>query len=237
MVEEEFGSIFMQSIENQVREWHLARQKNKSRSDIVVTVSREPGSGGEEIARKLSEALGWEFYNKQIADEIVTKANVDKGAIHTHDEKAPSDFYDWLSDFMGSGSVSSDIYLKGLKSVIAAVAEQGGAVILGRGANFMIPHDRSVSIRLIAPMSYRVKAIMAKLGTTEKAAKEFIAKREEAQRKFVGKYFNADVSDPNLYDAIFNTALVDKDTIVKEIKEMVDARSSERLAETVIVQL
>ncbi|MFA6449936.1 MAG: cytidylate kinase-like family protein [bacterium] len=217
-------SAFAQLAEDRVREWKNQKGNKKTGGEIVITISREPGSGGDDIAEKLSAELGWDLYNKEIVEKIADNEEVATEVISTLDEKTQSDFTDWLSDFLGDSSISSDAYLKHLRNVIFAVAAHGKAVILGRGANFFIPPERRISIRLVAPINARINNIIEKNGLSEKLAKEYIAKKENEQRKYVKKYFNADIENPCLFNAIFNTSLVKPEIIIGTVKEMVKAK-------------
>jgi cytidylate kinase len=227
---ENSSSVDAQLAEDWVREWSSQKRTKKSPMGIVVTISREPGSGGEDIAQKVSAELGWHLYNKDIMEKIAENEQIATEVIFTMDEKTQSDFHDWLSDFLGGSSISSDIYLKHLRNIIFAIAAHGGAVILGRGANYFIPPERRISIRLVAPINVRVKNVIEKLGLSEKLAREYITKKENEQRRYIKKYFNAEIKEPHLYHAIFNTGLVKSETIVRTVKEMVEAQKKENLA-------
>ena len=81
----------------------------------------------------------------------------------------------------------------------------GNVIIVGRGANFVLPRERIFKVRIIAPMELRIKYFMDDRGYTKAEAEQYVVKTENNRKAFVRKYFNADIADPAHYDIIINT--------------------------------
>ena len=135
---------------------------------------------------------------------------------------------DWLESFQANGSLSSYEYIVALKRVLFAIAAHGSAVILGRGGNFCLPPERRIGLRLVAPLDTRIQNVMKERKCSRTCASENIAKLEMEQRKFVKKYFDADITDPARFHLVVNTALVDSESIVRLVKAMIEARTPDR---------
>jgi len=113
-----------------------------------------------------------------------------------------------------------------LRKTLFTIASHGNAVILGRGANFLIPPGkRTVGLCLIAPLEVRVKKIMQTRGLSRESALKHIARTEREHRLWVKKNCHADISDPAHFHMVINTLLVTPETIVRLVKEIIGAKS------------
>jgi len=106
------------------------------------------------------------------------------------------------------------VYLDHLMKVVAAIASHGDAVIVGRGANFLIPPEDRMSIRVIAPFDIRVKNVAKTYGVTRDEAKRRVINRENRRAAFIRQSFNADVANPKNYDLVINTGRGDIDAAI-----------------------
>jgi cytidylate kinase len=89
--------------------------------------------------------------------------------------------------------------------VIGAIGRHGKAIIVGRGANFVLPPENRFRVRIIAPLELRVNRVAETYGVSKKEAKRHVLRTESDRRAFVRKYFHSDIGDPANYDVIFNT--------------------------------
>jgi cytidylate kinase len=96
-------------------------------------------------------------------------------------------------------------YLRHLMKVMGTIARHGRAVVVGRGANFILPADKQFSVRVICPQEERVKNVARTFDVSLEAARHRVIRRESRRRAFVRQSFNADISDPLHYDMVLNT--------------------------------
>ncbi|MCX6645400.1 MAG: cytidylate kinase-like family protein, partial [bacterium] len=96
-------------------------------------------------------------------------------------------------------------YLKHLTRVIGTIGAFGNVIIVGRGANHVLPQEKAFKVRIIAPLEFRIKYFMDDSGYTRAEAEQYVVKTENDRKAFVRKFFNADVADPKHYDIIINT--------------------------------
>ena len=89
--------------------------------------------------------------------------------------------------------------------VVCTIAEHGRAVIVGRGANFILPPEKRFSVRMVAPLDARIKNICGRFGVSSDEAKRRIIQRESRRSAFVRQSYNVDISDPIHYDLTINT--------------------------------
>ena len=215
-----------------LEEWRRRTKSPKYRPNPVVTVTREPGSGGDAIAQKLCSDLGMRLYDWKVVEQIAEDARVSTELVSWLEKNPRSEFVDLagdlLSEFRKEYYFSSEEYLDSLKRVLLAIAMPGNAVIVGRGSNFFLPQDAKIGLCFVAPLSVRIKNVMKELGVTEKAARKHISRLEAAHPKLAQKYFHADIRDPCRYHLVINTALVKPNAIVRLVKTLIEAFQAEK---------
>jgi len=92
--------------------------------------------------------------------------------------------------------------------VIATIGKHGKAVIVGRGANFVLPPERRFRVRIVAPLELRVQKVALDSDIPVDEAKRRVLRTDSDRSAFVRKYFNADISDPINYDLVINTEIL-----------------------------
>jgi len=171
----------------------------------IITISREPGSGGSEIARRLSKALNMDLIGGQIIQHVADSAKMSRKVIESLDEKEVTFRDTLLMSLFGESRPWPADYLKHLTRVIGTIGAFGNVIIVGRGANFILPQEKTFKVRIIAPLELRIKYIMDDSGYTRAEAEQYVVKRENNGKAFIRKYYNVDVADPKYYDIIINT--------------------------------
>jgi cytidylate kinase len=171
----------------------------------VITISREPGSGGSEIARRLSKALKLDLIGGQIIQHVADSAKMSRKVIQSLDEREVTFRETLLSSLFGENRPWPGEYLQHLTKVVGTIGAFGNVIMVGRGASYVLPRERTFKIRIIAPIELRIKHFMDDRGYTKAEAEQYIVKTENNRRAFVRKYFNADLTDPAHYDMIINT--------------------------------
>ena len=211
----------------QVQQWGRRSEKRKgNQAGPVITISRESGSNGDSIAQTLAKKFGMDVYDWKIVEEIAKDAHVSEQAVATLDEIVASELDDWLTGIDPGPGFSSSQYMRSLRKVLFTVATHGNAIIIGRGANFLLPPEKkTLGLRFVAPLDARVKNIMPALHLSQKEALKHITDREQERRSWVKKYCRADINDAANYHAVINTALVAPENIVQIVKEILKTKS------------
>ncbi len=196
-----------QIIEEQMIRWQIFQPESKKSSDLlsVITISREPGSGGRRIAEHLAKDLQYDLFDQQILHTMAKHAKINARVLETLDEKGLTLLEDWISSLVHEGHLWPDQYLRHLMKAMGAIAKHGRAVILGRGANFILPPDQIFRVRIFAPFRVRTENVSRFYGVSINDAKRHIVKAESDRRAFIRKYFNADPAFPDHYDLLINT--------------------------------
>jgi cytidylate kinase len=206
-------------VEQQLKKWRTRIEEGldvfdygleieKVKGGPVITISREPGSGGSEIARKLAKDLSMDLMGGQIIQHVAESARMSRKVIESLDEKEVTLRDTLLNTLFRDRHLWPDEYLQHLTKVIATVGRYGNAILVGRGASYILPQAETFRVRIIAPLEYRIRRVMEDRKYDKAQAEQYVVKRENDHKSFVRKYFNADVTDPNHYDIIINTGKV-----------------------------
>lgn len=177
----------------------------------VITISRDPGSGGKPIAKKVAEKLGFAFYDEELVTEIAKSAKLRKSLLSQVDEKGRSLMTDFVHNMFNPDYVSDTEYLRHLCKVVLSIAYKGKAVILGRGANFITPFASGLHVRITAPERVRLRRAVQYEGYTLEEAKEINRTTENDRKEFIKQYFGEKISDSRFYDMILNTTFFNLD--------------------------
>lgn len=207
-------------IDEQVKKWEIMRaQKTEKEEGLpVITVSREPGSGGRVVAERIAKQLGLDLFHGEIIQEMAESADTSARILETLDEKGLSVLDDWISTLVNRRHLWPDQYLKHLMKVIGAIGEHGRAVIVGRGASFILPREVRFRVRIVAPLEIRVQNVAHEYDVPSEEARRRVLRAESDRRAFVRKYFHADITDPVNYDLVINTGTLSIDAAVEAIK-------------------
>src|SRR5271154_1806162 len=193
----------------------------------IVTIEREYGSGGGEIAQLLAEHLGWKLWDQLLTEEIARLADCPKAVVQVREERTDPLYYRLFKSFLrGSyeGSlnahklklVDAECILQFTKQVVQQAAKAGNSVIVGRGAHRFL-RDRSDTLRifLYAPREDKVQRLLAK-GKSESEAEHLIETVDQERMDFIQKYFHAEWPERAAYHAMINTNVGDN-TVVRMI--------------------
>jgi cytidylate kinase len=210
---EDEKAIMNKMVQQQVDKWRKLLDRalkhgieiEKYKGGPVITISREPGSGGSEIARRLAKALDMDLIGAQIIQHVADSAKMSRKVIESLDEKEVTFRDTLLSSLFGEYRPWPGEYLQHLTRVIGTIGVFGNTIIVGRGANHILPREKAFKVRIIAPLEYRIKYFMEDRGYSKAEAEQYVVKTENNRKAFVRKYFNADVADPKHYDITITT--------------------------------
>ncbi len=184
----------------------------------VITLARQHGSGGAEIARRVAVRLDWKLLDRQILDEVARLARVPPEEAEAYDERVNpwvvrlakglwSGSADSFASAPGSGVLDADLMTALTRQVVLDVATEGRCVILGRGAQCILgEREDALRVLVYAPFSDRLRRIRARY-PSESSASAAIARIDRARSAYVQHYYGCDRMDPEGYDLLVNSRL------------------------------
>lgn len=207
-------------IEEQVKRWELSKQKEEVAEEAisVITISRESGSRGLELSEKLSQATGFDLFHNEILEAMIETSKNSRVLLETLDEGKMNFVDDLVSSVVHEHHLWPDEYTKLLLRIIGTIGKHGNAIILGRGANFVLKNVNVLRIRIVAPMMKRREFIADKHHMNAEDAKKYMISEDSNRSAFVKRYFNYDIADPSNYDLVINTSSISLDKAVKLIQ-------------------
>lgn len=203
--------------ERQMRAHELAQQiaertlradpahPQSKRLNYYVGISREAGAGGSEVGQMVGQRLGWEVMDKNLLDQIAERFRLSRSMLELVDETESSWVYDVLGPWVDPKIIPHEKYVMELQQVVLAAARQGNMVFVGRGAQFLLPAERGVFVRLIASERFRAERIAKQMNLTPEEAVRFMGEVDRGRKEFVDRYFHRDITDPHLYDLVIDT--------------------------------
>jgi cytidylate kinase len=204
----------------------------------IVTVEREYGSGGGEIARLLATQLGWKLWDQLLTEEIARLANCPKAVVEVREERNDPLYYRLFKSFLrGSyeGSlnahklnlVDSETILKITERVVQHAAKTGDCVIVGRGSqHFLRNRPDTLRVFLYAPREDKVRRLLDR-GKSEKEAQQLVDTVDRERVDFIQKYFGVEWPDRPVYHAMINTAIGDEAVVhmILDLMKSMDANA------------
>ena len=190
----------------------------------IITIEREYGCGGAEIAQKLADQLGWKLWDQKLTEEIARLAHCPKAVVEGREERTDPLYYRLFKSFMrGSyeGSlnapklnlVDSETILRITRRVVEHAAERGNCVIVGRGSQqFLKTQPDTLRVFLYAPREDKVRRLLAR-GKNHEEAEQLVDTVDRERSDFIQKYFNAQWPDRSVYHTMMNTAIGDEEVV------------------------
>jgi cytidylate kinase len=206
----------------------------------IVTIEREYGCGGGEIAQQLAQHLGWKLWDQLLTEEIARLANCPKAEVECREERNDPLYYRLFKSFLrGSyeGSINahklnlvdSECIIKFTERVVLKAAEAGNCVMVGRGSQHFL-RDRRDTLRvfLYAPREDKVRRLMAR-GKNENEAELLVDTIDRERSDFISKYFGVEWPSRSVYHAMINTSTGDE-TVIQMILDFMKAFDSKLTA-------
>ena len=215
------GTEIDRLLEEQVKKWKISKERRKGEGEAplpVITVAREPGSIVTDQVQQVARELKLDIIDARIIHEVAKSVRMSEKVVSYLDEKTRSLLDNWILYLRTTRFLLGDEYVRHLTKVIGTIGEQGGAIIIGRGANLILPPDETLRVRFIAPMETKVRNVMREFGLTEEDAKKQILLKEAERRDSVKKNFKVEIEDPANYDLVINTEFLETEHIAGIIK-------------------
>jgi cytidylate kinase len=173
---------------------------------LSVAISREAGARGGSVARKVGELLGWQVFDQESLDYLV-KNDTARGQFLA---EVPDTAKAWASAHFArlrnkqKLPAATDPGTAAMIELMLAVAARGDAVILGRGAGFLLPAETTVHVRVVAPLESRVAYFAQWLRLPREEAAAEVTARDVRRGEYLKATLGRDPADPTGYDAVVN---------------------------------
>ena len=214
-------------LDRQVRSWEIRRRLADevgaaARQALAhleggpwITVSKQLGSGGIELAGRLAGELEWQVFDREILTTIAEHTHTQETVLKYLDERAIGPINDYLASELEPGVPGRVPFVQEMIRVIWGLAKQGSAIIIGRGANWFLDSRFGLRLRVVAPLDGRVARMARQEGIDGDAAERKVRENDRQQEGFIRKTYGAEINDPTGYDLVLNLGALDPETAVQ----------------------
>ncbi|MCA9170087.1 MAG: cytidylate kinase-like family protein [Planctomycetales bacterium] len=228
--------------DHNLRNWAMAENararltKRKAQETVgpYLAISRELGTGGGEIASLVAQSLDWEVMDREIIDYMVEKYGTPRELVNYFDEKHTSWLEEVFDSWIKGQRFTESTYVHRLTRLLLLAANHGKVVIVGRGAAFLLPRSRGLSVRIVAPLDYRIEQVKRMRDATEKDARRLIEDSDRQRAEFIKSHFHHDACNVHEYDLVVNVEKIDPSDAVDLITTTVKTWLQKQGAETLV---
>lgn len=197
---------------------------------MIITISRQYGAGGSEVARRVARTLDWALVDNDVVDKVAERAGMPPAEVAAHDERAPG-FIERLARALATStpdmvttqetpmpSRTEETLVRATEAVVAEIAEQERVVVVGRAAPAVLGRRAgTLHVKLVAPKPWRISVAARRLGVDLKAAENTLDDTDGNRRRYHKQFYNRDWDDPANYDMVLNTESLGYDEVVEVI--------------------
>jgi len=213
-----------------IRAEHLERsgrgKEGKLSYGPYLLISREKGAGGSSVGQLAGKRLGWQVFNNEIVDAIAKHAHVRRELIECLDERDRATIHDIVVQLLHPEPVGTAGYMAALREVVLTLGHQGDVVIVGRGAEYVLPSRFGLRVRLVAPLEVRVQRVAHESKLSLNAARVEVEQSDRERARLMRRYFRQDAANPLNHDLTINTA----ELTIEAVTDIVVAAVQQKLA-------
>ncbi|MBQ4242844.1 MAG: cytidylate kinase-like family protein [Lachnospiraceae bacterium] len=198
----------------------------------VITIGRQFGSGGREIAQKVASEFGIKCYDKELLARAAKDSGLCEEVFEHHDEVPTNSFlYNLVMDTYSFGynssayvdmPVSHKVFLAQFDT-IKKLADEEPCVIVGRCADYALQgRDNLIRIFISGDEDVKIKHVMERFGITEQQAKDMCTKKDKQRRSYYDYYSSKKWGNVNTYDLAVNSSVLGIDGTAELIIQYVN---------------
>ncbi len=194
---------------------------------MIVTIGRQHGSGGHDIARLLAKELKVNCYGKEIVDEAARRSNLCREVVESYDEKRVTAFAAGEPHFFGlQGAFGLNMQAASAQfEAIRSLAAEGDAVFTGRCADYVLrERDDLLRVFILSDLPHRVKTVAARYSLGEEQARKLIREVDKDRASFYRYYTDQIWGEAGNYDLCINSGLIGVEGAVQVIMSCLKAR-------------
>ncbi len=177
---------------------------------LAVTISRQMGSLGCDVASAVAERLDFRLAWREVINQAAMRAGAPEAALAVIDELgllgiAPS-------------MKTNHAYMDAVAQVMGELVKAGGAVIVGRAGQVILRgRDDVLHVRIIAPIELRVERVAVQCDISHQAARAQVEASDRYRRNYLKRFYQTRWDDPLLYDLVINTGMLSTEQAAKSI--------------------
>ena len=178
----------------------------------TIAISREAGSRGGSIARRVGKRLGWQIYTQELLEYIHANETARAHVLADIPEEAASWADNHLETLRSEKIIDPQLDLGEMPRLVLTLAARGNIVILGRGGGFLLPRSSTLHVRIVAPFEDRVAYLANWLRLTHEEAIRQVHDRDLKRADYLSQFIKSDPGDMCHYDLVLNSFQLGEET-------------------------
>lgn len=195
----------------------------------VITISRQYGAGGKTLGKMIADELGYEFADSAIIAKVAEMANVSTHWVATVENEAGGRLSRFITRMVSKplvdrilkderGYIDEEIYLDYLVLIIAQIADEGNAVILGRGSQYILnDHPDAFHVLMVNTFENRVRFMKEHYNLSDSRATRVVKSEDRRRKVLFQKLGKTNYDDPFLYHLVLNMSRIS----LEQAKDMI----------------
>jgi hypothetical protein len=196
----------------------------KAPAGLTIALSREAGARGAVLARLVGERLGWLVYDQEQLEFLSQDPVARENLLDDLTPECVHWFEQHLADLTPTLKLEVNPALAQLVRLIVGLAARGEAVILGRGAGYLLPRASTLNVRAIAPLPERIAYMSQRLRLPAEEAARKVAEQDARRMEFVRTQLRQPATEPHHYDLLINTGFLGEETCAELIVQAAKLR-------------
>lgn len=188
---------------------------------MIITIGRQHGSNGHDIARALAKETGFQCYDKEIVDHAAENSGYSKEIFDTYDERKVSTYVVTTPHYIGmTEGFRLNVQVSAAQfDAIRALADKGDCIFVGRCADYILRNREDLlRVFILADMDFRIQTMMARRGLNADQAKKLIREVDKDRSSYYKYYTDQIWGGAENYDLCINSGRVGVDGAVKVIE-------------------
>ena len=210
----------------------------------LITVSREFGAGGSDLARFAGDELQWPVLDRDLVHLVAERLRLEPHHVEAVDEQPPGLLTRLIASAllmappelpteMQTDRLHPDSVAAAARAAILAAAESPPLIVVGHASQCLFRHrPGTLHVRLVAPLALRLRRVCTRVPCDSARAVAETRRMDQARAAYVRRHHETDWRDPLLYDMQFNTGRVSIEEAARMVVQAVNARAGERVAAT-----
>jgi cytidylate kinase len=193
---------------------------------MIITVSRQYGAGGSEVARRVAAALGWRVVDNELVEAVAARTGLQPSDVAEREERVPSFIERLARTLVASTPELSPARVPGgiiprlqeadlvriTENVVEEIAAGGKVVLVGRAAPAVLARELdTLHVKLVAPRAYRIRTMAERLGMDQDDAAALLDETDSMRAQYHRQYYQRDWNDPVNYHMVLNTGVLGLD--------------------------
>jgi cytidylate kinase len=207
-------------VDRRFKEWEARRNRKAklpTKQKRIITLTGRFGAMGDTVAARVAEILDYTLYDRKLISMIAERAQVDPSLVRSVEEREHTYLREVFDELVGNVELGDTEYAKRLAEVIGLVSANGDAVVLGRGANYLLGPKRALRVYLTAPRDRRLARIADGLKLGAEDADRTMQEEDERRQHWVQSMVGANIRDPAGYDMVICTGTISPEQAAQAI--------------------